>query len=139
MSRINVGRLLAGGLVAGIVANALDFVTNTYLMKEESSEMISRLNLNAETVEGSFVAWTVVNLVWGLLLVFAYAAMRPRFQPGPKTAVISGLTLWLAVTTILAGFAAMGIFTQQAFLKAGALTLVSTLAASLAGAAVYKE
>jgi hypothetical protein len=139
VSRINTGRLLLGGFVAGIVANALDFLTQTYLMTEESSEMIARLNLNPDTVAGSYVAWIVVDFLWGYLLTFAYVAMRPRFNPGPKTALVSGLTMWLGVTVILAGFTAMGVFTQHTFMKAGALTLVSSLAASLAGAAMYKE
>jgi hypothetical protein len=101
--------------------------------------MIRRLNLPVEAVEGSMVTWIVIDFIWGLLLVFAYAGMRPRFGPGPKTAVISGLTLWLAVTSTLAGLMAMGIFTQQAFIKNAALYLASTLVASLVGAALYKE
>ena len=32
MASINLGRVVAGGLVAGVVANAIDFVTNTYVL-----------------------------------------------------------------------------------------------------------
>jgi hypothetical protein len=139
MSRINYGRVLIAGLVAGIVANAFDFVVNTYLMVDESAEMISRLNLNPAKVQGSMPVWIIVDFLWGLLLVFTYAAIRPRFGAGPKTAVIAGVTLWLGVTMTMAGFASMGILTQTAFIKGSALYLVSTMAASLAGGAVYKE
>jgi hypothetical protein len=125
--------------VAGVVANALDFAINTYLMADEMADMTQRLNLSLAAVEASTTTWIIVDFVWGLLLVFAYAAMRPRFGAGPKTAVISGLTLWLGVTAVFAGLMAMGLYTQQAYLKASALSIVSTLIPSLVGAYLYKE
>ena len=139
MSRINTGRVVLGGLVAGFVANALDYVTNAFLMNEEGADMAQRLNLSQATLESSVMAWVVVDFIWGLLLVFAYAAFRPRFGPGPKTAVISGFTLWFSVCIMFGGLMSMGIFTLPGFIKYSAFTLVSALAASLAGAAIYKE
>jgi hypothetical protein len=139
MARMNTRRLVLGGLVAGVVANGLDYVINVILMKTEMADMVQRLNLSVVTVNGATTTWVVIDFVWGLLLVFTYAAMRPRFGPGPKTAIVSGTTLWLAVCSMFAGLSAMGIFTEQAFIKSAALTLVSTLTASLVGAAIYKE
>ena len=139
MARMNMGRLVLGGLVAGAVANGLDYVINGILMKREMDDMIQRLNLSQIVVNNSMLTWIIVDFVWGVLLVFTYAAMRPRFGPGPKTAVVSGATLWLAVCAMFAGLAAMGIYTEQAFIKSAALTLVSTIVASLVGAAIYKE
>ena len=139
MSGINLSRVVVGGLVAGVVANALDFAINTYLMADEMADMTQRLNLNMAAVEASTTTWIIVDFIWGLLLVFAYAAMRPRFGAGPRTAVISGLTLWLGVTAVFAGLMAMGLYTQQAYIKASALSIVSTLIPSLVGGYLYKE
>ena len=139
MGRINVGRVVLGGLVAGVVANALDFVINRYLLAEEGADMAQRLNLSQDTLQSSQYVWAGVDLIWGLLLVFTYAAFRPRFGPGPKTAALSGVTLWLAVCIMFGGLTSMGIYTLPGFIKASALTLISALAASLAGAAIYRE
>lgn len=139
MGRINTVRVIIGGLVAGVVANALDFVINNYLMANESTEMMQRLNLRADQLESSITTWIVVDFIYGLVLVFTYAAMRPRFGPGPKTAVITGAAYWVAFTAVFAGLTSMGIFTQQAFVKSSALAIVSTLVPVLVGAAVYKE
>jgi len=139
MNRINTGRLILGGLVAGVIANALDFVINTYLMANEGSEMIQRLNLRPDVVEGSMLTWIIVDFIYGMVLVFAYVAMRPRFGPGPKTAVIAGMSFWVAFTAVFAGLTAMGIYTQLAFMKNSALAIASTLLPVLAGAAVYQE
>lgn len=139
MSGINLVRVLLGGIVAGVVANAGDFVINTYLLAEDMSRMTTRLGLDRTVVEASMTTWIVVDFLYGILIVFAYAAMRPRFGAGPKTAVIAGVTLFLAVTVVLAGFLAMGVFTQDTFAKNVMFGLVVTIAASLAGGAVYKE
>jgi hypothetical protein len=139
MSRINTGRVVLGGLVAGVVANALDYVINAYLMAEEGADMAQRLNLSQDVMQSSTYVWVAVDMTWGLLLVFAYAAFRPRFGPGPKTATLSGFTLWFAVCIMFGGLMSMGIFTLPGFIKYSALTLVSALAASLAGAAIYQE
>ena len=91
MSRMNTGRVIIGGLVAGVAANVLDFVVNGYLMVNESTEMMQRLNLRADQVEHSMWTWLGFDFLYGLLVVFTYAAMRPRFGPGPKTALIAGI------------------------------------------------
>ena len=109
---MNIGRILLGGLIAGIVANAGDYVINMHLMAEEATAMVQRLNLSTAAVDGSLVTWIVVDLIWGLLLVFTYAGFRPRFGPGPRTAVIAGVTIWLAVCAVFAGLMSMGIYTQ---------------------------
>ncbi len=139
MSRINIGRVVIGGLAAGVVANALDFVINSYLMVKEGAEMVQRLNLKVDVVEASFTTWIGVDFIYGMLLVFTYAAMRPRFGPGPSTAIIAGLCYWLAIGAIFAGLTAMGLYTHLAFIKSVAFSLVSTLVPVLVGAAIYKE
>ena len=139
MSRINVGKVLLGGLVAGVVANILDFGINEYLMKAEGNDMAQRLNLPDPVGNSVMITWIVVDFIWGLLLVFNYAAIRPRFGPGPGTAVIAGLILWGAITAVFAGLMSVGIYTQQAYIKNSALFLISTLAASVAGAYLYTE
>jgi hypothetical protein len=139
MSRMNLGRLFLGGLVAGVVGNVLHALSSMYLTTVEMSDMQRRLGLSQDAINSSVTTWIIVDFVWGLLLVFAYAAMRPRFGAGPKTAVVSGVTLWLAVASVFAGLTAIGVYTEQAFIKETFLNLVTVLAASLAGAWVYRE
>ena len=138
MTPINTTRVILGGLVAGLVANVLD-VGAGLLMGDAQVANAQRLGLSQEDIAASLPVWIGVDFVYGLLLVFTYAAIRPRFGPGPKTAAIGGLVLYLAITVVLIGFMSMGMFMQDVFFKSAALSLVSTLGASLAGAAVYNE
>jgi hypothetical protein len=138
---INTGKVVAGGLVAGVVANAIDFVTNTYVLAADWQGWASAHNVDPATLTSGAVAgtWTAVDFVYGLLLVFTYAAIRPRFGAGVKTAIIAGLVLFLAPTIVLAGFTQMGMLTPAMYVKGTIGGIVSTLAASVAGAAIYKE
>jgi hypothetical protein len=139
MSGINVGRVIIGGLAAGFVANVLDFIITSYLLADELAEMVVRLNLNADAVESPVWVFVIVDFMWGLLLVFTYAAIRPRFGPGPKTAIVSGVLLWVAISLLEAQIGAMGITTLPLYFKGAVLYLVSAVVASLVGAALYKE
>ena len=139
MGRMNIGRLVAGGVAAGVVGNLMHFVIGQYLTKVEMADMMQRLNLSEAVVNGSVATWVIVDFVWGLLLVFTYAAMRPRFGAGPGTAVVSSVTLWLGVCSVFAGLTAMGLYTEQMFLKQSVLNLVATVVPGLVGAYIYKE
>ena len=141
MASINTGRVVVGGLVGGVVANACDILWSMTVMKDDMATMAQKFGVDPAAAQSmSAVApWIVVDFVMGILIVFTYAAMRPRFGPGPKTAVIAGVTLYLAVTAVLYGFTSMGMMSMGAFGRGSATALVSTILGALAGAAVYKE
>jgi hypothetical protein len=141
MASINLGRVVAGGLVAGVVANAIDFVTNTYLLAADWAAFAPTRNLDPAAFNSGSVAatWITIDFLFGLLLVWTYAAMRPRLGAGPKTAIAAGLVLYLTVTVILFGFTQMGLLSMALWVKGSLYGIISTLAASVAGAAVYQE
>ena len=141
MGRINVGRLILGVIVAGFVLNAADVLIQTVLMAQEAQVMRQRLNLNPEAVEGTstMVSFIVANFITGAVMLFTYAGIRPRFGPGPATAVVAALVPFFAIAPVLFGFMMMGIFAPNAYMKSTLLYFVTFIAASLAGASVYKE
>jgi len=141
MAPINYGRVLLGGLLGGVVANIGDFLVNNMIMADDMVRMAQRLNLNQVLMASPVVGmtWVVVDFVYVTLIVWTYAAIRPRFGPGPGTAIKSGVVLWAAVSAVLFGFQSMGIFTPDSFFKSAVLSLATTILASLAGAWAYKE
>jgi len=139
MAGINYGRVALGALAGGIVANACDFVINAILFVEDNERMVQRLNLNPAQVEGSMIAWAIIDFLYAFLIVWNYAAVRPRFGPGAGTAIKAGLVIWAAVTAILTGFEQMGIFTPDSFMKFMAASLVTNILVSVVGGYLYKE
>ena len=138
---INTGKVISGGLLAGFVYNVFDMLWNFTVLQADGLAMATRLNLNPAVVtDFSYqIPWIVIDFVLGFLTIFIYAGFRPRFGPGPKTAVIAGFMLWVAITSIFCGFASMGVLTETMAIKASLLAIVNVVVGSTAGAWAYKE
>src|SRR5438034_6384864 len=117
MASINTGKVVAGGLLAGLVANAFDFVTNTYILAPDWQAWATSHNLDPGAMTDPKVAgtWIAIDFLFGILIVWTYAAMRPRFGAGAKTAVLAGLAIYLAPTLVLLGFTMLGMLTITLF------------------------
>jgi hypothetical protein len=141
MPGINTGKVIAGGLVAGLVFNILDFASNSFLLGADFSDNMMRLGLDPAVMEsGSGIAtWVILDFLMGLLVVWTYAAIRPRFGPGAKTAVYAGLIPYLGTALILFGLTQGGLLTSALYWKMGLVQLFVFAAGSIAGASVYKE
>ena len=138
---INYGKVMTGGLLAGFVMNVLDITWNFTVLAADMRAMIDRLRLDpAVMTDVSYaIPWIVVDFVFGLVIVWNYAAMRPRLGPGPKTAILAGLVPYVAVTAVLGGFAGMGVFSVAMLVKGSVFALISVIVGSVAGAWAYKE
>lgn len=141
MASINTGKVIAGGLLAGLVFNVLDFVSNYLLVGEDFRANATRLGLDPASAETPAViaSWVVIDFLFGILVVWTYAAIRPRFGPGPKTAIYAGLVPYLAVSLIVLGFTQLGLFPMAVFLKMSLISLVIVSVGAVAGAWAYKE
>jgi hypothetical protein len=141
MKPINYGRVLLGALVGGVVANICDFVINGIIMLEDGQRMAQRLNLDRDVLASPtvMVSWIAIDFIYAFLIVWTYAAIRPRLGPGPKTAACAGLVIVAAVTVVLFGFMQMGVFTPDSFMKNAALSTLTAVLTGVAGGYVYKE
>ena len=141
MAGINTGKVIAGGLLAGVVLNALDFVNNAFILAKDFNANAAHLGLDPAAMESPSViaSWVVVDFLMGILIVWTYAAIRPRFGAGPKTAIMAGLVPFFGITFILFGFTMTGLFPMALFVKGTILALVITSVGAVAGAWAYKE
>jgi uncharacterized membrane protein len=80
-------------------------------------------------------------LIYGIFMVWLYAAIRPRYGAGLKTAVCAGLAVWAAGDLLPnAGFMwAAGLFPTNLTVMTTAAGIIELVVAALAGAALYKE
>lgn len=94
MNRINWSRVIVGGLVAGAVLNLGEWALHELVLKAKMEEAVSQMGMELPTGSdiGIFVAMT---FVLGILLVWLYAAIRPRYGPGPRAAIISAMVGWV--------------------------------------------
>lgn len=90
-------RILAAGLLAGLVMNVGEFVLNAVILADAWDAAMADLGLEP-MAGGSIGVLIVMTFVTGIALIWAYAAMRPRFGPGPRTAIYVGLFAWFFVS-----------------------------------------
>ena len=82
----------------------------------------------------------IITFVLGIVIMFGYAAIRPRFGPGPRTAIIAGLFAWFGVVVYGSViFLGLGMTPTNVFAIVLAWELVEYLLATLVGAWLYKE
>jgi hypothetical protein len=139
MKGINVKRWLLGGIAAGIVMWLLEGVASMFYIADMEAAMQAH-NLSMEMSGGMILMTVLVSLISGWILVFLYAAVRPRFGPGPKTAVIAALALWIGGYLLsLIGYHMMGLFPAGLLVLWGFVALVEIVIAALVGGMIYKE
>ena len=141
MSKINSGRVLLGGIVAGIVMNVVDFIVNVPILGAQWKVSTDKLLPNPPPgLDGtSAMGWILSDLVAGLFMIWLYAAIRPRFGPGPKTALMAGLGVWFITHLAYASLFFMGLYPAELVCASTAGALVAFLAGGLAGGALYQE
>jgi hypothetical protein len=134
-----LGRVILGGLLAGLVLNIGDYVLYGVVLAADLGAAMQ--SLGKEPVGSSqIVQFIVLDFLYGILLVYLYAAIRPRFGPGPRTAVCAGLLLWTAAVLLHAlGESAMGLFPARFYVIGTVVALILFPLAALAGASLYKE
>ena len=140
MGKINWGRVILGGIVAGIVIDVFEGVSNGLILASQWNEAMTALNRSATMTTNQIAAFNVWGLAAGIVMVAIYAAIRPRFGAGPKTVMLAGAIVWaLAYAASNAAVVFLHLFPLGLMLSATAIGLVETLVAGVAGAAIYKE
>ena len=138
MGRINFARVLIGGFVAGIIINASEFVLNSMVVAEEMTAAMAAMN--KPPIDPSMIVWFVLlSFGFGFVLVWTYAAIRPRFGAGVKTAVIAGLALWAVTTLLNIGNVILGITPSNLMTIGTVWGLFEFVIAAIVGAWLYQE
>lgn len=139
---INTNKVLLGGFVAGVVINVIDFVVNVYVLAARNKAEMDAFKpgLSDQMMSGSSVAsYIIMDFVLGFALVWTYAAIRPRFGPGLRTATYAAILFWLLALIFTSGFRQMGIMSSGLWWTYALIGLVNFYLASWAGAKLYSE
>jgi uncharacterized membrane protein len=137
MEKINWGRVVLGGFLAGVVLIVLATVSTAFL--------VGQSQVRAETHGAAALFFAFVFIFLGMLMTALYAAFRPRFGAGPRTAALAGFALWLTgICLSLVGFALKTLAMGEPYpLPSGPVLpcvfLIVIIASTGIGACLYKE
>ncbi len=139
---LNPRRVITGGLLAGVIIIIFNIFAQFILMDRVQHEMntwmpgsVDRMNMGA----GAIAAGLIMKFLIGIILIWLYAAILPRFGPGPRTASYVAITVWILGAIFFSDFPLMGMMSVASYVLLEIMQLVTLLIAILVGARIYSE
>ncbi len=140
MAHTNKGRVLLGGLLAGLIINVLESVVNGVVLGKVWAQAMQALGRPPVFPASAVVLFWVWGFLFGIAGLWIYAAIRPRYGAGTRTALRAGLVAWVLGSFLPnMAFYPMHLFRGRLLALATAIALVEIVLGVLAGAAIYRE
>lgn len=138
MGKINWGRVVLCGIVTGVVWGVLA-TTMLALVGRDFLAAVPGGQPFPPTSPGLLAFFILTNLVLGIWTMWLYAAIRPRYGPGPKTAAVAAFAVWFLGSWADAVWASLGVVPLETLVAPLAAALPTIIVAAMVGARLYKE
>ena len=96
MNKINIGRVLLGGSVAGLIISIGEAVLNGIILAPRIEADMKRMHLTPPGY-GTAALAIALTFIFGIFAILVYAMMRGRLGPGPKTAMLTAVIFWFCL------------------------------------------
>jgi hypothetical protein len=130
------GRVLVGGLVAGLMWTLLSVVLLGISGRDFMAALPGGKGAPSGNLQGFMFAANLVAGIWGTWL---YAAIRAQYGSGWKTGVIAGIAWWIIVSQQSAKWFALSDMPLATAVGPAALTLPSIIMSAIAGGWCYER
>lgn len=134
MGRINWSRVLILGSVAGMLWSGVSLV----LLYVVGRELLETMSLPRFRGRG-LLPGMVLNIVVGSWAMWLYAAIRPRYGPGPRTAAIAGFAWWVIAAALNMHWSVLLALPYRVTMPLVAAWLPALIAISVLCAQPYRE
>ena len=132
----NIQKLILGGLTAGLMINAVEYLVHRVLLDPQWTAAFAALG---KTPKG----WTSIipfNFVVGIIGIWIYAKFLPNYGPGYKTALRSALIIWVVFWAIpMMALLPLDIFPNFLLFATIAVGLLDSIVAVLLGAWMFRQ
>lgn len=139
MGGINYGKMVIGGIIAGLVYNVGQSIVHLVLFAEQSAALSESMGLGEPTTTQIVWFW-VIGFVIGIAMIWLYVGIRPRFGAGVPTAIKAGVAVFVLAELIPVTFnSSAGLYAFGDVLMFVIATLVLLVISAVAGAYPYTE
>jgi hypothetical protein len=142
MKKINVARVLLGGILAGVLMFMADGFIHSKLLHEHWMAAMKAAGRSVEAEEhgSDMIYFAAFELLRGLAVAWVYAVFRTRYGPGPKTAICAALFLWAVMFPIFfLQEVPLGFYSTTLLTLWSLYELVPSAIAGLVAGALYKD
>jgi hypothetical protein len=135
---MNGKRIVGGGLVAAVIMIVGEFAIEP-LFGSYMEDFLKRLGQPLPS-EGAMMTFMLLLVLRSIASVWLYAAIRPRFGSGARTAALAGVVVFfLSCVFPNTAMYAFGLYETKMYVFVNTWPLVETVVATIAGARVYRE
>lgn len=142
MRKLNIQKVIVGGLVAGVVLSVIDVAMYGAVLKAPMAaawKAVGRPTMTDTQRDLEVPLSILFDFVVGVLLVWVYAAILPRFGAGPGTALKAGLASWFLASVLTAAFSVQGVMPLGVMIITTLVLLVEYPIAVVIGAKFYED
>lgn len=140
MGKINWGKVLLGGLVAGIIIDVVEGILQGVILGPEWRQAMQALGHPLQETGTKMTLHVLLGLAYGVSAVCIYAAIRPRFGAGPMTALYAGVAVWVLGNLLPSvNWGPRGLVPGHLIAIAVVVGLAEMVVAAEAGAWFYRE
>jgi hypothetical protein len=139
VGKINWARVFLGAIVCFVASFILQMVWGLVMEKRIMAAISEELRQRMMSPE-SMAIFVAFSFLVSFVAIWIYAAIRPRYGPGPRTAIVAGVMVW-ALTGVSATVTHWSLRIMPSNLLAICLVwaLIATVLATMAGAWAYRE
>lgn len=140
MGKINWGKVVLGGLVAGLIIDVVEGILEGVILGPEWRQAMQALGRPLQETGVNMTLHILLGFAYGLTALWLYAAIRPRFGAGPRTAFYAGIGVWVLGNLLPSvNWGPQGVLPGYLFAIAALVGLVEIVVATEAGAWLYRE
>ena len=134
--RPNLPRLCLGGIAAGLLINAFEYLVHGLFLDAQWSAAFAALG---KTPTG----WTTfipANFLVGAILIWLYTRLSPRYGVGYQTAIRAALAIWFVFWVVPEmALLPLNLFPASLLFTVIAVGLLDVVLAALLGAWIYRR
>jgi hypothetical protein len=135
-ARLSLPRVLFGGVAAGLVINAIEYLVHGIFLDAQWTAAFAALG-KAPTGWTTFIP---ANFLVGIISVWVYTRMSPDYGSGPKAAVRAAVAVWVVFWVIPEmALLPLKLFPSSLLFTVIAVGLLDTIPAVLVGAWMYRR
>src|ERR1041385_6295230 len=135
MPKPNWTRVIVGGLLAGVVINAGELALHRVILHQRWTAAFAALGKHPT----GWATFIPANFLVGFITIWLYARLRLRYGPGPRTALRSGLAMWIIFWVIpTLALVPLELFPNRLLFLVIAGGIINAHLAALLGAWLYR-
>jgi MFS family permease len=134
---INIKKVLIGGFIAGMIINIIDTPNGALISGPAIIDFLKAHSIEPNPWIPAY--FLPLHIVFGIMLVWLYAAFIPKFGEGKRNAIYATLAIMIPTRLFSLGFVVMGLLPLKLFLTLSASVIIGFLIGGIVGGWYYSR